>query len=119
MTETIDLSGIWEGTYAYSGDDVEQTEFRLRLKDENGQLRGLVVEPHTEQSGNRRAEIEGVCTDRTINFVKKYIPDDDAIGQPPARPISYEGVLSADGTSISGSWFLPDDRGSFAMDRAD
>lgn len=58
------------------------------------------------------AIIDGVCIGRRLTFTK--YPDD--LGM--AGAIDYDGEVSADGQSISGSWTIPGDwSGVFQMQR--
>jgi len=110
-----DLKGLWSGYYRYSSSsDVGDTPFKARLSVSDGKLTGMIVENHHTTGRAMKSEIEGDAVDRTLRFTKRYVDGGSEYG----RPVEYVGELSADGSNISGTWTLPDDAGTFSMDRS-
>ncbi len=116
MTDASDLKGLWQGSYSYSSSaEIGETPFKARLGGKDDALTGLITEKHLHNDGQIKAQIEGSFDGETLRFTKQYI----ASGTAYSRPVQYEGMLSADGRTISGTWVLPDDGGVFVMRRFD
>jgi len=115
MGDAADLKGLWQGSYSYSSSaEIGETQFKARLGGKDGALTGLMTESHLHKEGQIKAQIEGVFERGIIRFTKQYVE----AGTEYSRPVQYEGALSADGQSISGTWVLPDDSGTFVMHRS-
>ena len=116
MTERISIKGMWEGAYQYSSSsDVGDFPFKLRLTESDGKVTGLVVEEDLNQGrGTIRAEIEGTLQGRALQFTKRYVDAGETYG----RPVEYRGEVGTGGDRITGTWQLPDDGGTFTMQRA-
>ena len=59
MSDPESLTGLWEGAYAFSTAELGECPFKVRMREEDGTLRGMVVEQHTEKDEQVRAEFEG------------------------------------------------------------
>ena len=114
-TNPLDVTGEWNGTFAYPGDILPATLFVARLDEADGRFSGIVIEPsiYSRSGASVEARLIGVRAGYGIDFTKTY--------SNPARgyegPVDYVGQLSSDGTVISGIWSLDDMNGSFEMVR--
>jgi len=108
------LSGLWLGSFAYPGGEGPTTPFLASLTDENGALRGTIVEPNTIGASSDRLEavLSGSRSGAAIDFTKIYDGESDA-----AHAVDYVGRVSADGNSVTGVWSLEALDGSFEMHR--
>ena len=114
MVNTRDIKGMWQGHYSYSASaEIGEIPFKARLSVADGVLTGLIIEGHNVTGLPVKAEAEGTFDGTTARWVKRYT--DTSGGY--TRPVEYVGMLSADGTTLSGTWTLPDDSGTFSMTR--
>lgn len=114
MVGTDDLKGLWNGSFRYSASaEIGATEFKARIGVTGDQVSGLIVEEHVVHAGQAKSEIVGTFDGQTLRFTKRYIDENEAYG----RPVEYEGTMAADRQSIAGTWALPDDSGTFTMER--
>jgi hypothetical protein len=97
-----DISGAWDGVYIYTGRQQQMPAIRFQAvfttSPEAGRFSGEIM----DENGFGEAEVAGTREGRSVRFVKKY----RRTLYPRAFPISYEGVLSEDGFSISGTWLI-------------
>lgn len=115
MSDTANLGGNWEGAYQYSSaPDAGDFPFKARLLVKDDALTGIIVEENLRLQGRSQADLTGTLAGRTVAFTKSY--RDTSGGY--SNPVEYRGELSADGQTISGTWTLPHDSGTFTMTRA-
>ncbi len=97
-----DISGAWDGVYTYTGRQQQMPAIRFQavfaVPQEAGRFSGEI----TDENGFGEAEVAGTRDGRSLRFVKKY----RLTLYPRAFPISYEGTLSEDHLSISGTWLI-------------
>ena len=113
MSDPESLTGLWEGAYAFSTAELGECPFKVRMREEDGTLRGMVVEQHTEKDEQVRAEFEGTREGHAIEWVKAYVNN----APPYHRTVRYTGELNLAGDRLNGAWHLPDDSGTFHMRR--
>ena len=100
---TDDLTGVWDGTYIQP--QVGMVTFLATLIDSGGALGGSVIEPCMTSGcpvSTHNASIAGHRSGNAVSFVKTYEPQGYGYDK-----VSYEGVVNADATEISGRWRLP------------
>jgi hypothetical protein len=113
----VSLAGIslWSGQYAYSSGQ-PPVPFTLTLNTAaDGSFTGFTTEPATFGNGTSKAltaDVQGSVNGNRIYFRKTY---DGSGGQNHA--VEYNGVVSADGHTLSGSWKLDALTGSFSAER--
>jgi hypothetical protein len=111
------LAGIslWSGQYAYSSGQTP-VPFTLTLNTAvDGSFTGFTTEPATFGNGTSKAltaDVQGSVNGSRIYFKKTY---DGSGGQNHA--VEYNGVVSADGHTLSGGWKLDTLTGSFTAER--
>lgn len=97
-----DLTGIWQGLYTYGGLG-EQIGFTATMLDSGGALYGTTHEFDPRlASTSLDASLSGNRTGQRVNFTKVYDAEGEAF-----CPISYDGVLSGDGSEVEGTWAIP------------
>jgi len=99
-------SGTWRGSYSQDG---QVTSFSAELSFSDGSVGGRIIE-NNPVMGSLSSSVSGSYTDKTIRFTKSY---DGTHGV--NHSVSYSGQLSAQGTSITGSWSFAGMSGSFEM----
>lgn len=115
MAEFSDLSGVWQGKYSYAA-AMRPNSFAAHLDDDDGALRGEIIEPNTITAGGPDeliAALAGSRLKRDVEFTKSY----SDVDQPALR---YEGQLNAALTRIDGTWHFPSEpwvHGTFMMVR--
>ncbi len=114
MSKSINLSGLWMGSFAYPGGTGPTTPFLASLVDNDGSLTGTTIEPNTigRSSGQLEAVLSGSRSGSAVDFTKMYDGESDA-----AHAVDYVGRLSPDGNSITGVWSLESFDGTFEMHR--
>ena len=112
--ERLNMTGLWEGTYAYPGFEGPTTPFVARIEDLDGVLSGSIIEPNTIGFASEELEamLAGNREHRSIDFTKTYDGSSDA-----AHAVDYVGQLSEDGDSVTGVWSLGELDGTFEMHR--
>lgn len=85
-----DLSGTWLGSYWQWG---EPTRFEMSLIQSGNSLVGNIL----DDGHLGEAKLTGEVIGRTIQFSKSYISTKQ-------RPINYQGTVSEDGETLSGTW---------------
>lgn len=110
----LNLSGRWDGTYAYPGGVGPKTPFVAELAEEAGAVSGTIVEPNLMGSSSETLTsiVRGTRAGTAIDFTKTYDGASDA-----AHSVDYVGQLSADGTAVTGVWSLDQMDGTFEMHR--
>jgi hypothetical protein len=110
------LSGtsMWSGQYGYSTGQAA-VPFTLTLHAAaDGSFTGLTTEPATFGNGSARAltaDVSGSINGRRIYFKKTY---DGSGGQ--SHTVEYNGTLSPDGHTMSGTWKVDTLSGSFSAE---
>lgn len=108
-------SSQWSGQYGYS-DGRASVPFTLSLKvAADGSLTGLTTEPATFGNGSSKAltaDVSGSINGRRIYFKKTY---DSSGGQ--VHTVEYNGTLSPDGHTMSGTWKVDTVSGNFSAER--
>jgi len=112
--KSLNLSGLWLGSFAYPGGEGPTTPFLASLSDDDGTLRGTIVEPNTigRSTDKLEAVLSGSRSGSSVDFTKIYDGESDA-----AHAVDYVGRLSPDGMSVTGVWSLETMDGSFEMHR--
>lgn len=109
-----DLSGLWDGTYAYPS-ALRPIPFHLELRDIGGGLTGEVIEPAPDYLplGDMSAVITGSREGGTVRFTKIYDSLEHFLD-----PVRYEGTVDEEECEISGTWTIgPGWSGTFVMTR--
>ena len=97
------ISGGWLGTYAYKGvlrrKPPVRFEATLAAPSESGRLTGGIVFTGSilDDGGLGEADVRGEQSGLGVRFSKVYRTHKGS-------PVSYEGTLSEDGTTMSGTW---------------
>lgn len=109
-----DLTGVWDGTYAYPS-ALQPVPFRAELRDHDGRLSGEVSEPAPAYlpPGELVAIVTGARSARHVRFTKIY----DTL-EHFRDPVVYDGTLDEDECEIAGRWTIgPGWSGTFVMTR--
>ena len=112
--DRLNMTGMWEGVYAYPAYEGPTTPFVARIEEENGALRGSIMEPNTIgwSSEELEAILRGTREGAAVDFIKTYDGSSDA-----AHDVDYVGKLSDDGNLVTGVWSLAELDGTFEMRR--
>lgn len=112
MSDTLTLKGLWSGSFRYdASDDLGGYPFKAKMLARQGEVSGLVIEPHMHGTGEVKADIKGVLDGTSLRFEKRYRSDLEDY----SRVVRYEGQISADRRRIAGTWRHSDNSGSFEM----
>ena len=115
MSDPLDMTGLWHGTYTYPDYARETLPFVANLTDTGGRLSGTIMEPATGEESYHAEETEAVLAGsrggRAVDFTKTYL------GAVWAHSVDYVGQLSADGQSVTGMWSVESLDGVFEMHR--
>jgi len=112
LANSSDLNGVWTGLYSYfASEDVGQCPFKARIVVNEGQLSGLVIEPHPYANSELKAEIRGTVIGKQVEFEKKYKQDSESF----TRVVTYSGRISDDHKAMAGTWTHSDGSGQFEM----
>ncbi len=115
--DALNLTGIWNGLYAYPHTRKEPVAFVASLGDNDGWLTGAIEE--IASVGPMRghtiaATIQGRRAAHAVTFLKTY--DDLPQGY---DTVHYAGDVNHDGSEIEGRWTVPGSwSGKFLMIRA-
>ena len=112
--DRLNMTGMWEGTFAYPAFEGPTTPFVAHFSDVDGVLSGSIIEPNTIgfASDELEALLSGNREGRAVDFTKTYDGSSDA-----AHAVDYVGQLSDDGDSVTGVWSLAELDGTFEMHR--
>ena len=112
--DRLNMTGMWEGTFAYPAFQGPTTPFVARIDDSEGSLSGSIIEPNTIGFASEELEavLAGTREARSVDFTKTYDGSSDA-----AHAVDYVGQLSEDGDTVSGVWSLGEIDGTFEMHR--
>ena len=112
--ERHDMTGLWEGTFAYPAYRGPTTPFVARIEEVDGALTGTIMEPNTMGWSTEELEavLNGARNGRSVDFTKAYDGSSDA-----AHAVDYVGQLSDDGNLVTGVWSLAEIDGTFEMRR--
>jgi hypothetical protein len=113
VADPLDLSGKWEGVFAYPQDHMPTTPFLADISEEAGAFSGTIIEPDLYKDSPASASVVGHRSARSVDFTKTY--KDRIRGY--ENPVDYGGQLSEDGLTITGVWSLKDWNGVFEMTR--
>jgi hypothetical protein len=101
-TESLSLTGVWQGTYYYYPLGSGAVTFTATLIESGVTLTGTTHEADEEAADVVLcATVAGSRFGRSVAFVKSY-----EAGKPHSDPIEYDGILSSDGTEIVGRWVI-------------
>ena len=107
-------TSMWSGQYGYSTGQAS-VPFTLTLHvATDDSFTGLTTEPATFGNGSSKAltaDVSGSINGRRIYFKKTY---DSSGGQ--THTVEYSGMLSADGHTMSGTWKVDTQAGSFSAE---
>lgn len=109
-------TSLWSGQYGYS-DGRASVPFTLSLKvAADGSFTGVTTEPAPFSAGNAvkalTADVSGSFNGTRIYFKKTY---DGSGGR--THTVEYNGTLSPEGHTMSGTWKLDTISGSFSAER--
>jgi len=97
---TPDISGEWDGVYAYAGGYQHWPPARFgasfTVADPAGGFAGVI----TDADGIGEAGVSGTVEARTVRFVKTYQWSRFAR----TSPVHYEGTFEGDGQAAQGTW---------------
>ena len=112
--DRLNMTGLWEGAFAYPAYGGPTTPFVAHIDDVDGSLSGSIIEPNTMgfASDELEAVLAGNRESRAVDFTKTYDGSSDA-----AHAVDYVGQLSDDGDSVTGVWSLGALDGTFEMHR--
>jgi hypothetical protein len=111
---SIDLTGVWDGSYVQPG--AGMVTFTATLVESGGALAGSVTEPCMMPAcplATHNASIRGHRAGGKVSFEKHYEPAGYGYGT-----VVYEGTVNAEATEIDGRWRLPGFSGAFLMVRS-
>ncbi len=109
-----DLSGQWDGHFAYPAGDGPVTPFLAHLTQRGARFSGMIIEPDLYSPGaSTEATLIGVISGDAVDFTKTYRKASRGY----ENPVDYVGQLSDGGDRISGMWSLLDMNGTFEMTR--
>jgi hypothetical protein len=113
--DRYDMSGLWEGAFAYPAYQGPTTPFVASIEETDGALTGTIMEPNTMgwSSEELEAVLNGARNGRSVDFTKAYDGSSDA-----AHAVDYVGQLSDDGNLVTGVWSLAELDGTFEMRRS-
>jgi len=109
-----DLSGNWDGTYAYPS-ALQPIPFLLELRDHDGRLTGEVREPAPDYlpPGDMAAVVTGNRDGSHVRFTKIYDSLEHFLD-----PVVYEGTLDEEECEVAGTWTISSTwSGTFVMTR--
>lgn len=90
------IAGTWKGHYSYRDDPEDGSGFEaVFYEDSKGVLEGHILDD--EYMG--QATISGVFSYPRVSFTKVYL-------LPGLSPVEYQGTMSGDGKSMSGTWII-------------
>lgn len=114
-TDPLDMTGQWNGTFAYPAGLGPATPFLATIADAGGGISGTVTEPEIVLRTGRTMEavLAGHRSGRALDFTKQY--RGQAFGYD--NPVDYVGQLADDGLSATGVWSLLDMNGTWEMHR--
>lgn len=114
MPGSHDLTGQWDGTFAYPAKEGPATPFLAQLSQQDGRFTGQIIEPDLYAPGaSATAEIVGIVSGGSVDFTKTYRKASRGY----ENPVDYVGQLSDDGNRITGVWSLLHMNGTFEMTR--
>lgn len=115
IESALDLSGEWTGSYSYPAKR-PRVAFSARLIDENGWVSGVTEEQGASPEARGfllGATLQGRRDGDRVTWIKVY----DKIWKH-YYSVGYEGLITADGREISGTWSIPGSwSGDFVMTR--
>jgi hypothetical protein len=96
------LAGGWQGTYVYVDDPCHSPPVRFEatwtMQGDGGRFTGPVL----DDGPLGQSETDGMQTGRQVAFTKVYVDQSSSY----THPIAYEGTLSEDGMTVTGTWRL-------------
>lgn len=115
VPDGLDLSGAWSGVYRYPK-ALKPVSFSAVLTETGSWLVGTtqeVASASVSRGLNLTATLQGRRTGRDVTWLKTYDGEDPAYDA-----VRYQGIISADGTTINGIWIVPSNwSGTFTMTR--
>lgn len=114
MPDPLDLTGQWNGTYAYPGSAGPATPFVATIVESSGHVAGSISEPDLFTGAVIEATIAGARSGSGVDFTKTYGASASGAYD---NPVDYVGSLSGDGNVVTGVWSLLDWDGTFEMVR--
>jgi len=109
------LTGFWEGRFAYANDWQSPVGFDVDLSQNGSRLSGIISEPNTfdTDAGHMlTAALAGQLSGGQVSFTKTYVGEGHA-----QHSVSYEGTVSDKNARISGKWKIGAFSGEFEMTR--
>lgn len=93
--KNVGLSGSWFGNYYYSSATTAYG-FEAVFIESNGAISGNILDMNTLGEAN----VVGTFACPQVGFTKIYYKSNHA-------PVKYDGTLSADGKTMTGTWQIP------------
>lgn len=114
MSDPMNLTGAWFGSFSYLGTGDPDVSFIAALEEVAGMVSGTTSETNTigDTSMHLSAIVRGSREGAEVSFTKMYDGASDA-----AHVVNYAGTVSGDGTRMTGFWQLEDVSGGFEMSR--
>lgn len=114
MKGGLDLSGQWDGIFAYPAGRGPETPFLASIVQRGNRISGSIIEPDLYGPGSAaEASIIGVAGGDAVDFTKTYVKASRGYG----HPVDYVGQVEEDGNRIRGVWSLLEMNGTFEMTR--
>ena len=110
----FDLTGHWDGTYAYPRQLADPVPFEAVLDHDGPGLSGVITEPNSfsgEDLALLSAVVRGTVQGREVRFDKTYD------GRGAIHAVAYEGRVTEEATRIAGRWHVAGLTGAFEMRR--
>ena len=114
MPDPLDLTGQWNGTFAYPRSAGPATPFVAVIIESAGHVTGSISEPDLFTGAVIEAAIAGARSCLSVDFTKTYCASASGAYD---NPVDYVGSLSGDGKVVTGVWSLLDWDGTFEMIR--
>lgn len=116
----MEITGTYDGFYEYGPGYLlpefgKCVQFQVEITEENGTITGKVKEEESEFSVHHPAEIKGHIEDRSIFFIKNYLPktvdieeiiDSAPLGQANLEPIDHAGYIDHENKCLYGDWTI-------------
>lgn len=110
----FDLSGEWDGHFDYPLALGPRTPFLATITQQGRHFSGTIIEPDLYGGSTAaKAFIEGVITERAVDFTKTYSRASAAYSE----LVDYVGQVQGDGDRITGMWSIYEINGTFEMTR--
>ncbi|MGH9549528.1 MAG: hypothetical protein ACRD3W_09135 [Terriglobales bacterium] len=100
------IGGYWRGHYDYKKLPDEGSGFEALFIEEGNALSGHIIDDCPPGTTTGKASISGMFQFPSVSFIKTY-------STPGYAPIEYDGQMSDDGKTISGTWAIFEGKGVY------